>query len=64
MGPKLLLWAMMLGFAGAFAGMQVGASRWPDSHTAPGWGLVLGSLAGALAGVGIVWVTHPRRLGD
>lgn len=64
MGWRFTLWSILLGFSGGFAGLYVAADRWPGVHNAPGWGMVVGALAGAVLGCGVVALTHTRRSGD
>lgn len=58
---RILGWAVVLGVAGGSAGIVAADVLRPDVFTAPGWGMVIGSVAGAALGAAFAVLTNPRR---
>jgi hypothetical protein len=58
---RILGWAVVLGVAGGAGGIVVADTVRPDVFTAPGWGMVIGSVVGASLGATFAVLTNPRR---
>jgi len=58
---RILGWAVVLGVAGGAGGIMVADSTHPEVFTAPGWGMVIGAVAGAAVGATFAVLTNPRR---
>ncbi|MCE9634509.1 MAG: hypothetical protein K8T90_02285 [Planctomycetes bacterium] len=61
---RILLWAILMGFAGGWGGVLLATTLWPDDFQAPAIGLTAGATLGAAVGTGGVLLVSKRQPGD
>lgn len=61
---RILLWAILLGFAGGWGGVLLAGAVAPDDFKAPVVGLTAGATLGATVGAGGVLLLSKRQPGD